>query len=75
MRVQWVSYISIPEEYWSEASNPVVDSDVYEPLSVKHSGEVIGVVNSFLGGTKLVVMTDEGRVVEVEASRVKKENE
>ena len=62
MRVKWVEYPNIPEAYW--------DID-FRPIAWHFIGEVIGTVRSW-GTTSLVVMLDEGRIREVNASQVEK---
>ena len=60
---------------WDEIHEPPYGDEYHDyiPPLVKFSGEVIGTVNTFFGGTKLVVMLDSGKTREVPANEVRRE--
>ena len=68
MRVKWIEYINMPEEYWEH----VAEGGEALDLSVHYAGEVIGTVRAW-GETRLVVMLDSGKVREIAARQVIRE--
>lgn len=72
MRVKWTEFISA--SYFESIQNMYPEADSTD-FDKDYEGEVIGTTRSFWGTVYLTIMCDDGKVRDVEASRVTKINQ